>query len=411
MCKGKSRCRNAAAFLRGGKKMAKRSNGEGTIFKRSDGRWCASRYVDVGNGKFKRKYVYGKTQKEVKEKLKKLESYTAPKETDTILLQEWMMEWMREYKEPILKQTTYENYMMNIQTHIVNSEIGKSELAKLTTDQLQKFYNSKLQGKGGKEKLSRRTVEYLHTIIGGALSQAYRNELLPKNVNDFTVLPRKDKQEIEPLTIEELQKVLIAAKDTRLYDLLVVEIYTGMRKGEILGLQWENVDFEKKMLYVKKNLCRVKNKDSTDKRKTKLVLMEPKTKKSVRAIPLTEEAIHILKIHRKRQNEEKMRFRDIYRDQGIVFAKPDGGFEDPREILRSFHKILEEAGVRKCRFHDLRHTFASILLNEGESMKVIQELLGHSTITTTMDIYSHVAKETKEKSVKVIERAIRVGEN
>ncbi|MFR0031449.1 MAG: tyrosine-type recombinase/integrase [Coprococcus phoceensis] len=286
------------------------------------------------------------------------------------------------------------------------SDIADIPLEKLSTSALQKFYNMKLKGTAQRKQLSRRTVEYLHTIIGSALEQAYKNEMIAKNVNEFTVLPKKEEKEIEPLTIEDLEKVLRVAKETDLYSLILLEVFTGMRKGEILGLQWENVDLEKKVLWVRKNLCRVENNDEEDGRKTKLILLEPKTKKSIREIPLSEEAVRVLKIHKRKQNEQKMLYRDIYQDNGVVFAKADGSFEDPREVLRRFHKILKKAGVRKCRFHDLRHTFASILINEGESMKVIQELLGHSTITTTMDIYSHVTKETKKRSIEILERTV-----
>lgn len=385
--------------------MAKRSNGEGTIYKRKDGIWCASRYVPCGNGKFKRKYVYGKTQKSVKEKLKELENYEEPKAQTTTLVGR-MLEWMEQYKKNVLKITTYENYLGYIRTHVQGSDIADIPLEKLSTSALQKFYNMKLKGTAQRKQLSRRTVEYLHIIIGSALEQAYKNEMIAKNVNEFTVLPKKEEKEIEPLTIEDLEKVLRVAKETDLYSLILLEVFTGMRKGEILGLQWENVDLEKKVLWVRKNLCRVENNDEEDGRKTKLILLEPKTKKSIREIPLSEEAVKVLKIHKRKQNEQKMLYRDIYQDNGVVFAKADGSFEDPREVLRRFHKILKKAGVRKCRFHDLRHTFASILINEGESMKVIQELLGHSTITTTMDIYSHVTKETKKRSIEILERTV-----
>ena len=349
--------------------------------------------------------MYGKTQKSVKEKLKELENYEEPKAQTTTLLG-WMLEWMEQYKKNVLKITTYENYLGYIRTHVQGSDIADIPLEKLSTSALQKFYNMKLKGTAQRKQLSRRTVEYLHTIIGSALEQAYKNEMIAKNVNEFTVLPKKEEKEIEPLTIEDLEKVLRVAKETDLYSLILLEVFTGMRKGEILGLQWENVDLEKKVLWVRKNLCRVENNDEEDGRKTKLILLEPKTKKSIREIPLSEEAVKVLKIHKRKQNEQKMLYRDIYQDNGVVFAKADGSFEDPREVLRRFHKILKKAGVRKCRFHDLRHTFASILLNEGESMKVIQELLGHSTITTTMDIYSHVTKETKKRSIEILERTV-----
>ena len=394
-------------FLMEEKQMAKRSNGEGTIFKRKDGKWCASKYIILTDGTCKRKYLYGKTQKEVKEKLKKLDSCRLPNETDDMTLQEWMLLWLDKYKKIMLKQTTYENYKLNINVHIVGSEIGSIKLTSLTTGMLQTFYNNKLEGKDNAKKLSRRTVEYLHTIIGSSLAQAYKNELITKNVNEFTVLPSKEKNEIVPLSADEVKKVLIAAKKSDIYALIVVEIFTGMRKGEILGLQWKDVDFDKNVIYVRHNLCRVQSDSSEDSRKTKLVLMEPKTRKSKRTIPLSKEAVHVLRYHRMKQNEQKMKYRTIYQDQDIVFAKANGDFESPREVIKKFHKVLESAGVRKCRFHDLRHTFASLLLNEGESMKVIQEVLGHSTITTTMDIYSHVSEEKKEQSVAILEKIVQ----
>ena len=170
--------------------MAKRSNGEGTIYKRKDGIWCASRYVPCGNGKFKRKYVYGKTQKSVKEKLKELENYEEPKAQTTTLVGR-MLEWMEQYKKNVLKITTYENYLGYIRTHVQGSDIADIPLEKLSTSALQKFYNMKLKGTAQRKQLSRRTVEYLHTIIGSALEQAYKNEMIAKNVNEFTVLPKK----------------------------------------------------------------------------------------------------------------------------------------------------------------------------------------------------------------------------
>lgn len=375
--------------------MAKRSNGEGTIYKRSDGRWCAACYVNVKGGGAKRKYVYAKTQKEVRDKLKALEMYTEPMEETKITLEGWMYRWLEIYKKETLKRTTYENYVLNIQTHIAGSEIGKTELSKIDTDILQKFYISKLRGENGKKALSNRTVEYIHTLIGGALQQAYKNELIKKNYNDFTVLPKKEDKEIVPLNLYEIASIVKASEDTPIYALLILEIFTGMRKGEILALQWKNIDFENKSIYVKQNLCRVNKEEPTERNKTELVLMLPKTKKSIRRIPINDEVVRVLRRHQYEQNKYKEEFNKIYKDNDIVFAKCDGSFQDPRELLHKFHKILEKAGVRKCRFHDLRHTFASLLLQAGEAPKIIQELLGHSSITTTMDVYTHVADNGK----------------
>ena len=212
--------------------MSKRSNGEGTIYKRKDGRWCASKHVILADGVSKRKTVYGKTQKEVKEKLKQLEDEVFPAEAGKMLLQDWMLLWMKKYKKMQLKQTTYENYEMNINTHIKGTEIGTTRLIDLTTGALQEFYIGKLKGEHGDRKISCRTVEYLHTIIGSALTQAYKNGLILKNVNDSTVLPKKEQTEITPLTVEEVKKVLEVSKSSDIHALLVVAIYTGMRKGD-----------------------------------------------------------------------------------------------------------------------------------------------------------------------------------
>lgn len=375
--------------------MAKRSNGEGTIYKRSDGRWCGACYIKETGGSFKRKYVYAKTQKEVKEKLKKLEGYTEPTEDAKLTLENWMYKWLEVYKKDTLKRTTYENYLLNIQTHIGGSEIGKTELHKIDTDILQKFYVSKLRGTDRKKALSNRTVEYIHTLIGGALKQAYKNELIKKNYNEFTVLPKKEEKEIMPLNVKEIEKILKAAEDTPMYTLIILEIFTGMRKGEILGLQWKYVDLDNKSIYVKQNLCRVNIEKPIGRKKTELILMTPKTKKSIRKIPISDEVVQVLKQYKNEQNKHKEEYKNIYKDNDIVFAKDDGTFQDPRELLHQFHRILEKAGVRKCRFHDLRHTFASLLLQAGETPKIIQELLGHSSITTTMDVYTHVAEKGK----------------
>ena len=380
--------------------------GEGTIYKRSDGRWCASKFVKDANGQAKRKYVYGTTRKEVKAKLEKLEDNRIPGESESMLLREWMQLWLDKYKKNLVKVTTYDNYLINIQTHVIGSWVGEIPLCEITTGKLQSFYNEKYEGTEQTRGLSRRTVEYLRTIIGNALDQAYKNELIQKNPNKFTVLPREQPKEIEPLTVIELQKLIRAARDSDIYALVMLEVHTGMRKGEILGLQWQNVDLDKKVLYVRKNLCRVQIKPSEGKGKSKLVLLDPKTRKSVRSIPLSNDVVRVLRYHKFKQNEEKMKYRDIYVDNDLVFAKPDGNFEDPREIIKKLHKLLEQAGVRKCRFHDLRHSFASVLLNEGESMKNIQELLGHSSITTSMDIYGHLSEKAKRSSIEIFAKVV-----
>lgn len=390
--------------------MAKRSNGEGGIYKRADGIWCGQ-YYEVINGVKKRKSVYGKTQKIVKSKLEERFSELNNKgsESKSITLEDWVAEWLNYYKKNMLKQTTYENYYIYYETHIKNSTIGKMALERLATNELQAYYNEKLKNgrSDGKGKLSPRTVRYLHIIIRGAIDQAVKNGLLERNVSKYVVLPAKKHKEIQPLTIEEVNTFLETAKEDRLFALYLLEITTGIRKGEILGLQWSNIDFVNKRLSIQQSLCNVRDYSESG-RKYKLVLMEPKTEKSKRLLPLNDSVIAALTKYREQQSIEKQMYEEIYSDNNTVFTRENGEFINPRELLRRYQVLLKKAGIEPKRFHDLRHTFASILLNEKESPKVIQELLGHANISTTMDIYSHVLEETKVKSVEKLANKLQL---
>jgi integrase len=387
-------------------KMGKRSNGEGTIYRRKNGDWCGQCSL-ILNGKTHRKTVYGKTQKIVKDKLKAILNDSEQEQiTDSsYTLEEWIYQWLYEYKQKNLKVTTFQNYLLNIDTHVKGTTIGSMKIGELTTNHLQKFYNElgvsgRKDGKGG---LSPRMIRYLHILISGALEQAVKNDMISKNVSKATVLPQKSYYEIVPLSVDEVKEFLTVCKEDRLYCLYLLEIYTGLRRGEILGLEWRDIDFAEKRLYVRRTLVQVKNDDDLCTTKMKLTVQEPKTAKSKRVLPINDTVIEELILHRERQNKEKEYYADIYLDKGLVFSRVDGDYLRPREFLRDFQKLLTKAGIEKKRFHDLRHTFASILLNENENPKVIQELLGHSTITTTLDIYSHVLNDTKVKSVKKLE--------
>lgn len=382
--------------------MGKRSNGEGTFCKRSDGRWMGQVTLDTEGG-YKRKTVYGKTQKEVKEKIAELKSGCQSGkliETSSMPLEDWMQLWIANYK-PDLKVTTRESYELYINVHIKRSEIGKIPLNKLKTTDLQRFYNAKLkcECKNQKQTLSPTTVRYINLIIKGALKQAVNNRMIQENVTDGVVLPKKRKVEITPLTREEVMRFLETAKDDRLYTLYLLEVMTGLRRGEILGLKWEDVDFKEGRLKVIHNLYRVNNTDKDAESKYKLVLLTPKTESSKRNIPLNQFMVEELLRHKKEQEREKRLYGEDYHDLGMVFCKPDGDYISPREFLRQYQRLLQKAGLERKRFHDLRHTVASLLINANENPKVIQQLLGHSTISTTLDIYAHVMDQTLNRSV------------
>lgn len=379
--------------------MGKRSNGEGTIFKRSDGRWCAA-YFDK---EYRRHYVYGKTQKEIKQKLKKkMSEVTVSTKGKGITVDEWMVQYLDEYKRNEVKETTYWSYMELYEKHIKKSDIGLSELQSLTSQQLQKFYNDKKE-----QDYNPKTIKHMYVLINSALDKAMQIKLLNENVNRQTVIPKKEEYTAKVLSAEEVKKILVNAKEDKLYPIIALEIYTGLRKGEIMALKWENISFDQEELHVEGNLCRVVKEINEDGSKCyEYKIMEPKTAKSKRVVPLLPGAIEALKMQQAMQAQDREMYSEIYNDQGLVFARCDGTFLSQRAFMDKYHAFLKRYGVSDVRFHDLRHTFATLLLEAGEEPKAIQELLGHSTYSTTMDIYAHVTKKGKVNAIKRLDTLV-----
>lgn len=375
--------------------MAKRTNGEGTIYKRADGRWCAAYYVGI-----KRKFLYGKSQKEVKYKLKALMEEEKENEqlTDTgsLTLQSWVLQYLKDYKVNEIKASTMNTYMTFYRKHIADSDIGEMELQEIQTNDLQRYYNRKL-----KEGLSAKTVRHLSVIIREALTQAVRLRYIRNSPQEGVILPKKEKYEGKTLSQSDVLKLLKEAVDEPLYPLIMTAIFTGMRKGEILGLQWKNVDLDNGYIKVEKSLCRVADGvDEKGRYRTKVVLLEPKTAASKRIIPITSQLVDILEHHRERQEKYKKEAVDFYNSElDLVFANYLGDFMSEREVLRGFYTVLDKYEIPRVRFHDLRHTYASLLMESETDSKVIQELLGHSSISTTLDIYTHLKMEQKRNSV------------
>lgn len=236
--------------------------------------------------------------------------------------------------------------------------------------------------------------------------------MIRENVNKMVTLPKREAYRAKVLTAEEVRRIVNEAKAEELYPIVALTLYSGLRKGEVMGLTWENVNFEEAELYVEASLCRVVETRAVDgKTKYTYKLLEPKTAKSRRTVPLLPVALEALKLQKERQDAEKERNAVIYQDQGFVFARYDGRYLEQRSFIDSYYAFLEKYGITKVRFHDLRHSFASLLLEAGESPKAIQELLGHSTITTTMDIYSHITKKGKVAALEKLSMLIENEDN
>lgn len=381
--------------------MRKRSNGEGTVFKRKDGRWCGAYYDNSEHPK--RHFVYASTQQEAKRKLNEKRVTVDLEQNKEYLFKDWVLNYLEKYKKYEVKETTYGSYMMLYRKHIEESEIGKKLLSKLQAGDLQKFYNEKV-GAGYNPK----TIKHIQVVINSALNQAHREKKITENPNQYTVLPKKKAYVTQVLSIEHAKILLENAREDKLYPIVTTALFTGMRKGEIMGLHWKDIDFENKQIHVVGSLCRITNDKSPDGRyRASYKIMEPKNKKSIRDIPMLDIVIDAFKIQRQYQQLDKTKAGNTYRDNDLVFARFDGDFICQRAFMDEYHAFLNRYGIPDCRFHDLRHSFATMMLELGTiSIKTVQDILGHSTITTTMDIYTHVSKNVKDSAFMELNKRV-----
>ena len=351
------------------------------------------------DGKQIQKSIYGMSRKEVMEKLTKTlndmnsGNYQAPTK---IKVSAWLDTWFEIYKKPTVKPKTLECYESIIRLHIKPS-IGKIILRELKPEQIQKMYN-----KIGDE-LSPRMVELTHVTLHAALEQAMKNDLIFKNISEATTRPKKVKTEPRVLTVDEQQKFVRAIKGERTEAAFLLDLFSGLRLGEIVALRWKDIDFKNGLLKVNQTLCRVKNFDGNVKGKTILSFDTPKTEKSKREIPLLNEVVISLRAHKARQSTEKLKAGELYNDTGLVFCNEIGSPIDPRKFTDIFYKLVEKSGIEKANVHAIRHTFATRGLENGIELKVMQELLGHSSIALTADTYSHVLKDKKREAINKLQ--------
>lgn len=279
--------------------------------------------------------------------------------------------------------------------------LGRVKLKDLTPFKVQGLYRSKLD-----TGLSNSSVRYTHAVLHRALKQAVKWSLVPRNVAEAVDPPKVRREEITPLSPGQSRSFLAAARKTgdRFEALYVVALTCGLRQGEILGLKWSDVDLEAKTLRVNRQLQRHRDGDG-------LVFSEPKNA-SRRTVPLAATAVEALRRHGKRQAEEKMRAGFLYEDEGLVFASEVGTPLDAQNVVnRSFKPLLKKAGLPSIRFHDLRHTCATLLLAKGVHPKLVQALLGHASIGITMDLYSHWAPAMGDQAASAMEDTLREEDN
>jgi integrase len=361
--------------------------GEGSIYQRADGRWVAQVPIEGG----KRKLLYRKTEKEAMSALRKAMNEqeqgtlaTGPQQT----LKAYLTHWLEEVHKPTIRLSSYIKYQKLISSYIIPS-LGNVRLQKLTPQQVLGLYRQK-----EKDGLSPKTINSIHGVLHKALDNAVRWNLVSRNVCDLVSPPRLVKHEIQTLTMEQAHQLLEAARGHRLEGMLMLALTTGMRRGELLGLKWGDIDFENHFLQVRRSLDFIAGHGG-------YIETEPKTARSRRKIILPDFVIAALKQQKVQQLEWQLKASDEWQEKNYVFTGFKGWPINPRYINKLFDKLLLEAGLSHMRFHDLRHSAATLLLSMGVNPKVVQEILGHSTISMTMDTYSHVLpsmhKEAMEK--------------
>jgi len=361
----------------------RRGKGEGSIYRRKDGRWAAEITIEGRD----RKTLYGKTREEVHEKLLAAQNEkrqgslrTGPRQTVKDYLNDWL-----EVHRVRLKISTYATYRRHLNNHIIPA-LGHIQLQKLTADQVQTFCSKML-----KEGLSPGTVRLIYTILNAALRDAIRRKKLAINVCSAVTLPRATRHKIQPLDREQARRLLKAAKGSPIECLLTLALGTGMRLGEILSLRWGDINLEERMLQVCHTVDYIQG--------FGIVESEPKTDSSRRSIILPPFVVDALKRHYVHQLRERQRVGIAWKDQDLVFSNRYGRYFDRMRLHTLFKRVLKDAGLPHMRFHDLRHSAATILLSMGVPAKVVQEVLGHSKINTTLDIYGHVLSEMQRDAM------------
>jgi integrase len=384
--------------------MGKRGNGEGSIYRRSNGTWAAQYTLWTAEGR-KRRSVSGKTRAEVS---RKLTEAMADRDgglvcdAGNLTVGEYLDRWLAASVKGTVKETTYANYAYVTRVH-VSPAVGRVKLKSLSPTHVRGFYGEK-----ARSGLAAATVKKMHVVLRKALAQVVSDGLIPRNAADGVKPPRVSApgEEIKPLDSEECAAFLEATRGEKLEALYVLAIHCGLREGELLALRWEDANLEavKPALLVRRTLTRGEN------GRGYVIGASTKSGKG-RRVRLTPRAVAALREHKKRQLEERIRLAGLWQDQNLIFPNEAGRTFNPSNLRnRSFRRIKARANVREdLRFHDLRHTCATLLLSEGVNVKVVSEMLGHASVTITLNTYSHVLPDMQDSAAEAMEAALGAG--
>ena len=377
--------------------MAKRrKRGSGSVHLRKDGRWEGRAVIGYDDkGLPKTKNVLARTKSECVQKLRELTASIGkpePVAKPGMTLGQWLDHWYQSCKKPNLRPNTQMSYEQRIYNYIIPT-LGDTPLDKLTQNDLQQFYtdlkqNGRIKNVGHYGSgLSDQTVRGCHTTLRSALEMAVSKKLINRNPADGCRLPPAKPREMQVLTPDEVQRLLIQAKEDGCYELLLLEIATGLRRGELLALQWNDLNFKTGTLKVERQVHRAKG---------ELIISRPKTKAANRTIILPAPLLGVLKEYRKQVHSRWMFPSPRKADLPL----------DPASVRKHFTTILERAGCRHIRFHDLRHLFATMSLEHGMDVKTLSTVIGHVSSSTTLNIYAHITDEMRQTAACKIDQGI-----
>jgi integrase len=365
------------------------------ITKRKDGLFQGMYTADTPDGP-KRKYIYGRKYKDVERKLAEAMGDAAKgiyfdDENQTVA--QYMEGWLEGSAKGDLGHRAYHNHRLQIRRHI-SPAFARLKLSKLTAAHIQSLYAAKLR-----DGLKPSSVRYIHAVLHRALEQAVRFNLIPFNPAARVDPPKVRQEEITPLDAEQARAFLAAARGDRFECLYVLSLTIGLRLGEALGLKWSDIDLDAKTLRVSRQLQRMREGGG-------LVFGEPKNA-SRRTVDLPQRTVEALRNHRKQQMEEQLRVGSKWQDHGLVFTSSKGTPLDAQNIVnRHFKPLLRRAGLPDIRWHDLRHTYATLLLARGTHPTYVQKSLGHASVQLTLDRYSHWMPSMGRNTAEAIDEAL-----
>jgi integrase len=367
-----------------------RANGEGSIYPKGDGFEVAL----IVHGR--RRTARAKTVTEARMKLRELQRRQEQDQAsyDERITVKHFLEYWLSVTETTVRPRTYKRYAEYVRVHAL-PEIGHRRLAQLRPIHLQDLYAARL-----KAGASPSTVQHLHAALHRALKMAERWEYVPRNVASRVSPPRVPKFKIRPLTVPEVRRLLTASSGTRFEAAVVLAVVTGMRLGEIFALRWSDIDLgDDAVVHVRGSLQRVDG---------RLQVVEPKTAGSVRDVALSELGREALRRHRKQQTKHRMQMGDSWEDNGLVFPNAWGRYmATDYFVRREFRRILDVGQLPHIRFHDLRHTFATLQLGNQQPIKIVSEMMGHSRTAITQDLYTHVSAQMQRKAADALDAALR----